>query len=183
MKFRYFSRIITILTRAAPLSALSLLLLATAFSAQADNKRTFRVLVLYWDNKDFPGNIKFDESFQAGLRSSSSANIEYYPEYMETTRFPGQDQAFFRDYLRQKYTGRVMDVVVATADPALNFLIKYRADLFPNSPIVFVSNQPPGSDVLAAGPGMTGIVHQSTHAPTLDLALNLQPDTRHVFVI
>lgn len=183
MKFRRFSRIITILIRLAPLSVLSLLLLATAFSAQTDNKRTFRVLVLYWDNKDFPGNIKFDESFQAALRSTSAGNIEYYPEYMELSRFPGQDQAFFKDYLQKKYAGRAIDVVVATADPALSFFIKYRADLFPQSPIIFVSNQPPGSDVLAAGPGMTGIVHQSTHAPTLDLALNLQPDTQHVFVI
>jgi PAS domain S-box-containing protein len=181
MSFRYFSK--TILTQMAAVIALSLLVLAHALSAQSNSKHTFRVLVLYWDNKDFPGNIKFDESFQATLRSSSAGNVEYYPEYLETTRFPGQDPAFFRDYLKQKYDGRAIDVVVATADPALNFFSKYRAELFPNAPIVFVSNQPPGSDILAAGPGMTGIVHQSTHSPTLNLALNLQPDTRHVFVV
>jgi PAS domain S-box-containing protein len=154
----------------------------TAASAQPAN-RTYRVLVLFWDNKDFPGNIKFDESFKALLQTNRTVRVEYYPEYMETTRFPGQSQAFFHDYLRQKYAGRNMDVVVATADIPLNFLLQYRADLFATSPIVFVANHPPSAEVLATGPGATGIIHQSTHQQTLNLALNLHPDTNQVFVI
>src|SRR6478672_1124 len=102
------------------------------------NDRTYRVLVLYWDNKDFPGNVKFDESFRIALQQSPhSGNLEYYPEYMETTRFPGKNQDFFRYYLREKYEGRTIDAVVATADIPLNFLLQYRSELFPNSPIVF----------------------------------------------
>jgi PAS domain S-box-containing protein len=141
-----------------------------------------RVLVLYWDNKDFPGNIKFDESFKAQL-TSGAGNVEYYPEYMETTRFPGASQAFFHDYLRQKYEGRNIDVVLATADVPLNFIIQYRADLFPNAPIVFVSNDPPRSEQLAAAPGMTGIVNQSTYRQTMDLALKLHPGATQLYVI
>lgn len=173
-----------ILSRAAPLLlGLSLLLLASAAAAQTANDRVYRVLVLYWDNKDFPGNVKFDENFKAKLLTHRSDRIEYYPEYMETTRFPNQNQAFFHDYLRQKYEGRSIDVVVATADIPLNFMLQYRKDLFPNSPIVFVANHPPGPDVMMAGPGLTGIVHQSTHRETLDLALKLHPNTQEVFVV
>ncbi|MCM3905384.1 MAG: sigma 54-interacting transcriptional regulator [Pyrinomonadaceae bacterium] len=146
--------------------------------------RTYRILVLYWDNKDFPGNVKFDESFKAGLQLSQySGNLEYYPEYMETTRFPGKSQDFFRDYLRQKYEGRPIDVVVATADIPLSFLLQYRKELFPNSPIVFLANNSPSPESLAAGPGVTGIIHQSTHRETLALALKLHPNTKQVFVI
>src|SRR5262249_44589398 len=54
---------------------------------------------------------------------------------------------------------------------------------FPNSPIVFVSVNPPSAEVLAAGPGMTGIIHQSTYRETLDLALKLHPETKKVFVV
>src|SRR3954463_5189505 len=86
-----------------------------------------RVLVLYWDNKDFLGNIKFDESFKSQL-DFVAGDYEYYPEYMETTRFQGADQAFFHDYLKQKYAGRNIDIVVATADIPLAFLIQYRSD-------------------------------------------------------
>jgi len=154
----------------------------TTVSAQPTS-RTYRVLALYWDNKDFPGNIKFDESFKAVLQANHPGEVEYYPEYMETTRFPGQNQAFFHEYLRQKYAGRKIDVVVATADIPLNFLLQYRADLFPTSPIVFVTNHAPSTETLGAGPGATGIVHQSTHQQTLNLALSLHPNTNQVFVI
>jgi len=152
-------------------------------TAQAQNPPK-RVLVLYWDNKDYPGNIKFDESFKAVLQHSAFSNAEYYSEYFESSRFPGEAEALsFRDYLREKYAARNIDVVVATADPPLNFLLKYRAELFPNSPIVFVANQPPASDRLRIPPGLTGIINQSTHGQTLELALKLHPDTRYVFVI
>ena len=148
------------------------------------SNRTYRVLVLYWDNKDFPGNVKFDENFRAALQQSHySRKLEYYPEYMETTRFPGKNQDFFRDYLRQKYEGRAIDVVVASADLPLNFLLRNRAELFPNVPIVFIATSLPAAETLAAGPGVTGIIHQSTHQETLALALRLHPNTKQVFVI
>src|SRR3954462_11943634 len=85
------------------LVALVLLCLAVSAPAATQTPRTpKRVLVLYWDNKDFPGNVRFDESFRTQL-DLVSRDVEYYPEYMETTRFPGADQAFFHDYLKQKY--------------------------------------------------------------------------------
>jgi signal transduction histidine kinase len=153
-----------------------------AQSAQADAPR--RVLVLYWDNKDYPANIRFDQSFQTALRSAPFPNIEYYPEYLESTRFPGEKQAAaFYEYLRQKYADRRIDVVVAVADPPLNFLIKHRADLFPNAPIVFLAITSRSAEELAAEPGMTGILQASTQKATLDLALTLHPETKHVFVI
>jgi PAS domain S-box-containing protein len=141
-----------------------------------------RVLVLYWDNKDFPGNARFDENFKAQL-DLVAPDTEYYPEYMETTRFQGADQSFFHDYLRQKYAGRNIDVLVATADIPLKFFSRYRSDLFPNVPIIFVTNEPPPSENILTGAGMTGIIHQSTYRETIALALRLHPDTNQLFVI
>ncbi len=148
------------------------------------NNRTYRVLVLYWDNKDFPGNVKFDESFRTALQQAQhSSNLEYYPEYMETTRFPGKSQDFFRNYLREKYEGRTIDAIVATADIPLNFLLQYRSELFPKAPIVFLATTPPAAEILAVEPGATGLIHQSTYLETLALALKLHPNTKQVFVI
>lgn len=148
----------------------------------AQQTTTRRVLVLYWYNKDFPGNIAFDKTFQAGLKSFQAGPIEYYPEYLESNRFPGEAQSLLlRDYLRGKYAGRTIDVVVAITDPSLEFLLKYRTDLFRNVPIVFVAVTKPTAEQLATG--LTGIVLQSTHQKTLDLALRLHPATQHVFVV
>src|SRR5262249_38955520 len=78
---------------------------------------------------------------------------------------------------------RTIDVVVANSDASLDFLLKYRYDLFPNAPIVFVATRRPTTDELAKGPGLTGIINVNTHRQTLDIALRLHPATEQVFVI
>jgi PAS domain S-box-containing protein len=142
------------------------------------------VLALYWYNKDYPGNILFDKYFQEGLDSAQLGPVEYYHEYLESNRFPGEKQSLLlRDYLKNKYADKEIDVVVAVSDPPLDFLLKYRAELFPNTPIVFVAVKLPTKEQLEAGPGITGILPANTHKEIIDLALRLHPDTQEVFVI
>jgi signal transduction histidine kinase len=156
-------------------------LLAPVASAQDATKK---VVVLYWESKDFIGNISFDKGFQVGLLADPSSKVEIFSEYLDTTRFPGEHQSeLLHDYLREKYKNQKIDVVVATPDPALDFLLKNRNDLFSNSPIVFISVKRPPPEVLTAGPGLTGIIRANTHRKTLDLALKLHPETKEVFVI
>ena len=143
-----------------------------------------RLVVLYWDNKEFPGNARFEESFKAKLQLGRREDVEYYPEYFEASRFPAENQALtFRDHLKAKYAGHKVDVVVASADAPLNFLLQHRSDLFPSTPIVFVANNPPTSEMLAVWPGATGVHYKNAYRETLDLALRLHPETKHVFVI
>ena len=143
-----------------------------------------KVLMLYWDSKDFAGNISFDQGFQAGLKAEPSSRWELYTEYLDSTRFPGEHQTkLLHEYLREKYAKQKIDIVVATPDPALKFLLDHRTDLFSTCPIVFVAVRRPPRDILTAGPGVTGIIRVNTHRKTLDLALKLHPETREVFVI
>jgi signal transduction histidine kinase len=149
-----------------------------------DSNATKKVLVLYWESKDFAGNISFDKGLQAGLHSEPSSHWELFSEYLDSTRFPGEHQAeLLHDYLREKYTGQKIDVVIATPDPALDFLLQYRSDLFTNAPIVFVGVRRPPTEILTAGPGITGIIRANTYRKTLDLALKLHPETKEVFVV
>src|SRR5215510_16603196 len=79
-----------------------------------------RIVVLYWDNKDYPGNARFEESFKTRLRLGQRQDVEYFPEYFELSRFPEEKHiSGFRDLLKAKYTGRSVDVVVASADGPL----------------------------------------------------------------
>ena len=159
-----------------------LLLFATA-SGQGSKERK-KVLMLYWDNKEIPGNISFDQGFLAGMRSEPRDTWEVYNEYLDSARFPGEHQyRILYEYLRQKYAGTWIDVVVATPDPALEFLLQHRADLFSNAPIVFVAVKRPPPEIREAGPGLTGIIRANTHRKTIDLALTLHPETEQVFVV
>ena len=143
-----------------------------------------RVLVLYWYNKDYPWNVRFDGAFQAALRTSQPARVEYFPEYLESNRFPGEKQSrLLRDYLRQKYADRPIDVVVANSDRSLQFLMEDRATLFPEAAVVFIAINHLSPAQLAAGPGATGILNLNGYVKTVDWALKVHPRTRHVYVI
>ena len=142
------------------------------------------MLVLYWDEKDFPANVEFERNFQAAVRSASRDTVEFYAEFLESTRFPGKDQeTFLRDYIRRKYANLPMDVVVPAANKPLEFLFKYRSDLFPQTPVVFSSASSPDEKELKSGAGATGVLLLSSYKRTLDLALGLHPGTKQVFVI
>ena len=142
------------------------------------------VLVLDWYTKDHPWNVKFDQSFRTSLQSVSAGVFEYYFEYLESNRFPGEKQSrILRDFLLQKYAGDRIDVLVVNSDASLDFLLKYRKSLFPNIPIVFIAARHPKTEELSNKPGLTGIININTYKKTLDLALELHPATEQVFVI
>jgi hypothetical protein len=118
-------------------------------TAHTQQSRMKRVLVLYWENQDHPANIEFAQNLRAALESSAPGRIEYYSEYFEASRFPGEKTTeLLRDYMLQKYAGRTMDVLVASDSVALDFLFKYRSELFPGTPIVFAANQRPSDSQL-----------------------------------
>src|SRR5262252_5293619 len=125
--------------RTAALLFWVVVLMAPSVARAQQSAAPKRVLVLYWYGKDFPANVRFDQSFQAALQSAPDGTVEYYPEYFESDRFPGESQAQgLCDYLRRKYADRTIDVVVAAGMPPLEFLLKNRHDLFTKTPIVFL---------------------------------------------
>src|ERR1041384_3027012 len=65
-----------------------------------------RVLVMHLYDRNYPGNPKFDEYFQAALQSAAPGGIEFYSEYLESNKFPGDNQSqLLSDYLEKKYAG------------------------------------------------------------------------------
>src|SRR5579884_1331522 len=142
-----------------------------------------RILVLHWEGRNHPANVRFDEYFQAALQSSAPGGIDYYSEELETTRFPGENQSqLLMDYLRRKYAGKNIDVLVTASSPTLEFLLKYRRELFAGTPIVF-ANERPVSARIAWEASATGIIYVSTYAETVGLSLRLHPGTEHLFVV
>ncbi|HEY6403648.1 MAG TPA: PAS domain S-box protein [Blastocatellia bacterium] len=103
------------------------LLSSVARAQQSTTPR--RALVLYWSNKDFLGNVKFDQSFQATLRSAAPGTVEYYPEYLESDRFPGDDQSVsLHDYLRRKYAHLPIGIREEQSPP--DSVVRFREESF-----------------------------------------------------
>ena len=89
----------------------------------------------------------------------------------------------FKDYLRRKFAGMPIDVVIASSDSVLRFALTYRAELFPDAPIVFWGLRLPDAATRNAGAGITGVQIGVNFAATLKFALTLQPELRRVFVV
>src|SRR5262249_1952043 len=117
-----------------------------------------RIVALYWYGRDFLTNVEFDRGLQAALRQAPPGTVDYHAEYIESNRFSGPEQSIvLRDYLRRKYADRNVDVVVAASQGALDFVTRYRAVLFRETPIVFHTFTRPSPDARTAH-AMTGIV-------------------------
>lgn len=154
--------------------------------ARTESTPPIRVLALYWYGRDTQSNIAFDQGIRKVFQNHRGP-IEYYVEYLETERFPGEQQAgLFHNYLRQKYANRMIDVVIADTDVTLNFLLKYRKEGFSGVPIVYFSlrsNEASGRPGPGREDGLTGVVASTTCSGTIDLALKAQPETKRVYVI
>ena len=126
-----------------------------------------------------------ERQFSSGHAISAARGpIEFYSEFLESSRFPGESQSkLLHDYIRQKYAGRTIDVIVPNADAPLDFLFKYRSDFFPHTPIVFGATHYPSGAQLRSGAGATGIVFVNTYKETIGLALRLHPGTEQVFIV
>lgn len=164
------------------LSAL-LLLCPCASAAAPKNVRT--VLVLTPENTTgSPGSVAFIQSLRATFAAGSSEHIQIRNESLDLSRFQGAGrQRFLAEFLRQKYEGQKIDLVIAGLASSLDFALAYRQELFPGVPVMFaaidqqeVQKRKLPADVIGASITMD-------LAGTLDLALQLHPEARRVFVI
>src|ERR1700754_2471485 len=141
-----------------------------------------RVLLLNETGPEFPHREVFQKGFQSVLRSGYPGSAEFYSETLETYRFPSESHILLmRDYLRRKYAGMKFDVIAVWPEAALAFLLRYREELFPGVPIVYISVKRPDPAQLPRD--ATGIWVGPKLTETLELALKLHPDTEQVFVI
>ena len=98
------------------------------------------VLVLYSDERLLPADVIMDQAIRAAFEVGSKNRVEFYSEFLDVARFPGEEQQQRqRDFFRDKYRTRPPDLVIAVSGGALTFLMKYRAEVFAGVPIVYCS--------------------------------------------
>ena len=156
----------------------------SAVSHAAGSEGHKNVLVIYDEQTELPGLAILDRSLRSTLTSGSSDKIDFYSESMDLSRFHEEGYyQFLRDYYRQKYSQKKIDVVVAAMGPALDFSLAFRDEIFPGTPIVFCGIDRREIERRNLGPNVTGVLVQREFKGTLDLALRLQPATQRVVFI
>jgi signal transduction histidine kinase len=177
MRLGPFSRCLTVVA----VTVIAPGMLCAPASAQTHAPRT--VLTIYQNAEDFPGTARFD----AAMRNASAqadVPVNYFAEYLETEEFPEETASLaLRDYIRRKFEDRHIDIVIAAASGALQFALRYRAELFPDAPIVFIAVAVPEEVTNHRVSGITGLLSDTPFSETLELALHLHPSAKQVFVV
>ena len=124
----------------------------------------------------------FDQPLRTALVQDLSTPVDFYTEYLDLIRFPKErHEQQIVDALRVKYKGRRIDLIVVVSPLAFDFLLGRRDELFGDTPIVFASvNVDRFQGQLPAN--VTGVAVRRDYKDTLNLALRIHPDARHVVV-
>ncbi len=150
-------------------------------AAQPDAKN---ILVLY--SLSDRGDFSALHDLQSGLRAVISRPLNFYSENLEGRRFDDQDyERNVAESLRDTYRSAKLDLVIVEKEPALQFALKHRDELFPGVPIVFFDVE---AEVMEqkrwpAVAGVTGVTAPADVRGTVDLALRNHPDTDTAAVI
>jgi len=158
-----------------------LLMLGASAAAAQEPAASRRVLLLHQSEVGEPVRAKFDAAFVEGMHSAGAARVDLYEETIEPLRFPGPDQTqLLHDYLKRKYAGLTMDVIVTEGVHPLNFARQNKA-LFGNPPIVAVAS--PAGQIPVSSGDITGLQGGQFITGTIELAQSLLPDTDSVYVV
>jgi signal transduction histidine kinase len=142
------------------------------------------VLLLYDERVEVPGLAALNSEFANTLLFNSTDAVEIYREEMDLSRF-GSDayQLLLQDFLRAKYANKRIDVAVAVLGPALDFLLAHGSAIFPGASVVFCGVDRKEISSRTLPPNVHGVLLKREFAPTLQLALQIHPQTTHVVVV
>ena len=136
-----------------------------------------RVLLVYSHEREMAMYAGFDHALRVHLKSAGSSPIEFYTEYLDLIRFAGPVQREKSvDYLRAKYAGPRIDLIVTVGSLAFDFILEHGDTIFPDIPIVFASVS---ASRIAQAPlkeNVTGVAVERDVRQTVDLLLAIQPD-------
>ncbi len=157
------------------LSVTAAALLATPLRAQGAKN----ILIIHNGNANYPANIIYSGVVHKVLASETKYQV--YEDYLDQLRLDSSED-HLATILEKKYAGKKMDLVVTEGRFALMFFLHRGATLWPGTAEVFdfVRNRELPAQL---PPNMTGIAFTMDFGATVDLALQLMPDTRRVFYI
>lgn len=157
-------------------------------SAQTSNEvetaSTKHVLMIFSEARDLPGNVLMEQGVKQELLAGSTDNVEFFTESLDTSRFPNPEYfQIFGDYIRNKYSGQKLDLVMMFMARNLALARAMNTALATNIPSVYVELNDLDDSLSSTGRPYTGIFQWPDIRGTLKFIFRLQPETRRVVVM
>ncbi len=159
--------------------ALLLFVLCLVTAAHGGNKR---ILVL----NAYHEGYHWSDRIMAGIKTVLSAeeDVELFVDYMDTKRC--SDAQYFeklRDIYAHKYRLLSFDTIISCDDHALDFLLTYRDELFPDVPVAFCGINDYHPERIAGHRLFTGVYETYDIAGTVELMLRIHPEATEIVAI
>ncbi len=174
------SRVITLLAIVVSASA------AGSMATAQDTDPRFEpaaVLILNSYQKGFAWTDEIvrgiEQKFEASPRK-----IELWVEYMDTKRYPdGMHRNLLYASYRHRFKTQQFDLVLTSDNNALEFALEHRAELFPETPIIFCGINHFQPDMLAGHTSVTGVAENVDLRGTVEIAQTLNSNARSAIII
>ena len=132
-----------------------------------------------------PYGLRLIDNIVVALRRDSSEPLNIYRESIDRVRFNSDE------YERQlvalynsKYVGASAPALIITiTEPALDFALRHREELFPNAAILFGAVDERAIRGRAIDGNVTGVFHHYDARSTIEAALIVHPRTRRILVV
>ena len=143
----------------------------------------FHVLIL----NSYHIGYQWSEDIVKGINTAFSKGTirpEVFVEYMDTKRYAPEDiyPSLIAMYA-SKYETTPLDLIITADNNALSFMATYHDQLFPDVPVVFLGVNGFTPEMLGSMTDVTGISESLDERATIDLILQLLPETRHLVTI
>lgn len=158
--------------------------LGKSSSAEAGEEPVRRLLTIYENESTLFAVTATARGLREGFDGDRHTRVEFYSEYLDAVRFPGEDHlARQAQYLAAKYGDIQLDVVLAAGPGALRFMLEHREKIAPGVPIVFGAITESTAKSVAMTTDIWGVVSRFDPVGTIDLAMTLQPTAERIVVM
>ncbi len=142
-----------------------------------------KILILHSYYEIYPWTDDIMKGIMSVLPSADD-EISIYTEYLDAQRIPKKKSwSTFETHLNAKYRGVKFNVILASDDDILDFLIPRYENMFPDTPFVFCGINNLDTGKFKKHKAFKGVSQEIDAKGTIDLALKLLPDTENFLVI
>ena len=154
-------------------------------AATQGNSRPSSILIL--NQSGLPGYQELSSGLRSTLKTITKAPVAVYEENLDLNQFGGESyNALILGYVRQKYSNKPIDVLVAIGAQALTFALQARSESWTSMPVVFAAVDEAsiaGTEKFLTASNVTGAAICFSFSNLIAAAVALVPGLKTIVVI
>jgi signal transduction histidine kinase len=162
---------------------LALLFWSFALAAYSAPPQKTVVVISTEDLSAPPFNTAY-ESFKLAMRAGLKDSVSIYSENLDFIHFGGAAyQQRLNAWLRNKYAGQKVDVLVTVGSGALKFVAESRPQIWPDVPVVFTAITANALKTIQLPQHVTGVVGELRLEDTVHLSRTVLPKVKRLALV